>query len=61
MMKDPDVSMGFKSIAVGALAYFILPADAVPDVVPFLGFLDDAGVVTAAVSYLKSQIKGYDK
>ena len=61
MMKDPDVGMGFKSLAVGALAYFILPLDAVPDAIPILGFIDDAGVVTAAVSYLKSQIKGYDK
>lgn len=60
MMKDPNVDWGFKSMAVGALFYFIFPADAVPDVLPVLGYLDDAGVVTAAVAYLKSRISGYD-
>lgn len=31
-----------RAVILGALGYFISPADAVPDVVPVAGFLDDA-------------------
>jgi uncharacterized membrane protein YkvA (DUF1232 family) len=33
----------------GALAYFVLPADLVPDFVPALGFTDDAAVLATVV------------
>lgn len=33
----------------GALAYFILPADAVPDLLPGAGYVDDLGVLTTAL------------
>ncbi|NVO16848.1 MAG: DUF1232 domain-containing protein [Rhodoplanes sp.] len=33
----------------GALAYFVLPTDLVPDVVPALGFTDDAVVLATVV------------
>lgn len=33
----------------GALAYFVLPTDLVPDVVPALGFTDDAAVLATMV------------
>lgn len=33
----------------GALAYFVLPADFVPDFVPALGFTDDAAVLATVV------------
>lgn len=44
-----------KAIFVGALMYWALPVDAVPDVVPIVGWLDDVGVLAFAVSQLLKQ------
>ena len=38
-----------KSVIVGALGYFILPIDLVPDLLPVAGFTDDLGVLLAAI------------
>ena len=35
------------------------PLDAIPDFTPLVGYLDDAGVVTAAVAYYSSEIEPY--
>lgn len=58
-MSDPDVHWSKKAIVVGALLYFIIPVDSIPDIAPIVGYLDDAGVVTAAVKYLGKQLKAY--
>ena len=34
---------------LGALAYFVLPFDVLPDMLPVLGFTDDAAVLAAAI------------
>ncbi|HMQ68893.1 MAG TPA: YkvA family protein [Ignavibacteria bacterium] len=60
MMTDSKVGWDFKCLAVGALAYFICPIDAIPDLIPVAGFLDDAGVITATITYLKSKMDDYN-
>ncbi len=40
----------------GALAYFIMPFDAIPDIVPMLGFADDAAMLAAALRLVSSHI-----
>jgi uncharacterized membrane protein YkvA (DUF1232 family) len=40
----------------GALAYFIMPFDAVPDIVPALGFADDAAMLAAALRLVSGHI-----
>ncbi len=54
--KDPQADVTAKVIAISALAYFILPFDAIPDFMPVVGYTDDAGVITAALLKLKSDI-----
>jgi uncharacterized membrane protein YkvA (DUF1232 family) len=34
---------------VGALAYFVLPFDVIPDMLPLIGFTDDAAVLATAI------------
>jgi uncharacterized membrane protein YkvA (DUF1232 family) len=51
-IKDPGTPKWAKTVAAGALGYFIFPVDAVPDFIPALGFADDAAVVTAALATL---------
>ena len=42
-----------KAIVIGALGYFILPTDLIPDLIVALGFTDDAAVLAAAFIALK--------
>ncbi|MEZ2661363.1 YkvA family protein [Aneurinibacillus aneurinilyticus] len=39
---DQKTPLVAKGIALAALSYFILPIDAIPDVIPIAGFTDDA-------------------
>ena len=41
---------------LGALAYFILPFDFMPDMLPILGFTDDAAVLATAIRMIASNI-----
>ena len=38
-----------KRVIFGALAYFILPLDSIPDLTPFIGFTDDLSVISFAL------------
>jgi uncharacterized membrane protein YkvA (DUF1232 family) len=41
---------------LGAIAYFILPFDFIPDMMPILGFTDDAAVLATAIRLVASHI-----
>ena len=45
----PETPAWAKSVVYGALAYLILPIDAVPDALPVVGYSDDLGVLVAAL------------
>lgn len=45
-----------KAILFGALAYFIMPADVIPDFIAGLGFTDDASVLIAAMATVNRHI-----
>lgn len=49
-MKKDDKSFVTRSIAIGAILYFINPFDLVPDSIPVVGYLDDFAVMTLALS-----------
>lgn len=55
LLMDPDVPIRYKTIIIGALGYFILPLDAVPDFVPG-GYVDDAGALVAVIKMLNMSI-----
>lgn len=58
-LRDPRAPAQGKIVAVGALLYFILPVDLVPDILPIIGFADDAAVIAGAVSFLNTQLAAY--
>ena len=41
---------------LGAIAYFVLPFDFIPDMLPVLGFTDDAAVLATAIRMVASHI-----
>jgi uncharacterized membrane protein YkvA (DUF1232 family) len=54
---DHATPMQVKASLVGALAYFVLPFDAMPDVFPLLGFTDDAAVLLAALRMVGAHMR----
>lgn len=53
---DPTTPAKVKGILLAALAYFVLPFDAVPDFVAGLGFTDDAAVLAMALSLVSRHV-----
>ena len=45
-----------KAIVFGGLGYVILPVDLIPDAIPALGFTDDAAVLFAIYTAIKSEL-----
>lgn len=48
--RDPKTPAWARAAMFTALGYFIAPIDAVPDIIPGVGFVDDLGVLTAAIA-----------
>lgn len=57
-MQQPATPVWAKTVIVGALGYLISPVDGMPDVIPFIGYSDDLGVIVAAVATVSSHISG---
>ena len=55
-MLDPQTPVRARLILIGALAYFVLPFDLVPDIIFGVGFLDDASILAAAIASVRSSI-----
>ena len=55
--RDPETPTAAKGIMLGALAYFVLPFDAIPDIFAGIGFTDDAAVIAALLATLGSNVK----
>ena len=53
---DSRTPIWVKATAAAALAYFILPADAIPDWLPVVGLGDDAGVLTATLTAVAAHV-----
>jgi uncharacterized membrane protein YkvA (DUF1232 family) len=58
---DPATPIKAKGILVGALAYFILPFDIVPDFILGLGFTDDIAVLFAALNVIRTHMKPHHR
>ena len=54
---DRDTPLQVKVSLLGALAYFVLPFDFMPDVMPLLGFTDDAAVLATAIRMVAACIR----
>ena len=56
-----EISTADKFKIVGAIVYVITTIDAVPDIIPVLGFGDDIGVVAYVIGKLGKLIKKYEE
>jgi uncharacterized membrane protein YkvA (DUF1232 family) len=54
---DRATPVQVKAALVAALAYFVLPLDAVPDMLPVIGFTDDATVLLTALRMFAGHVR----
>ena len=55
--RDDATPMAAKGMMFAALAYFVLPTDAVPDFIAGLGYTDDAAVFAAILAIVGRHLK----
>ena len=55
--RDPETPAPAKGMMLAALAYFVMPVDAIPDVLAGVGFTDDAAVIAAVIALLRVNLK----
>jgi uncharacterized membrane protein YkvA (DUF1232 family) len=53
---DHQTPRHVQAALLGAIAYFILPFDFIPDMLPVLGFTDDAAVLATAIRMVAGHI-----
>jgi len=53
---DRQTPFHVRAALLGALAYFVMPFDVVPDYLPLLGFTDDAAVLATALKLVTSHL-----
>lgn len=56
VLKSPDVLIKDKAMIIGALGYFILPVDLIPDFIPVAGYADDMAVLVACYNAVKDNV-----
>ena len=54
---DRETPMHVRATLLGALAYFVMPFDGVPDILPLMGMADDAAVVGTALKLVLDHIR----
>jgi uncharacterized membrane protein YkvA (DUF1232 family) len=54
---DPATPPRVRAVLLGALAYFVLPLDAIPDLLAGVGFTDDVTVLIATLALVRSHIR----
>ena len=54
---DGKTPLYVKAVLMGALAYFIVPSDVIPDFIVGLGYTDDASVLVAAIAAVRGSLK----
>lgn len=55
--RDSETPGRVRAVLLAALAYFVTPADLIPDFIAAVGFTDDATVLTAAIATISGYIK----
>lgn len=56
VLKKDNIPFSVKGIVIGALGYLIMPIDIIPDVIPMLGWTDDAAAIALALAQINSYI-----
>jgi uncharacterized membrane protein YkvA (DUF1232 family) len=53
---DQQTPLHVKAVLLGAIAYFVVPTDLIPDYIPVIGYTDDAAVLATAINLVATYI-----
>ncbi|MDF1608201.1 YkvA family protein [Hoeflea sp. YIM 152468] len=53
---DPETPGKARAVLLGALAYFVMPVDAIPDILAVVGFSDDIAVLSLAIATVRAHM-----
>jgi uncharacterized membrane protein YkvA (DUF1232 family) len=56
---DPKTPTRVRGLLLAALAYFVMPFDAVPDIFAFVGYTDDIAVLATALRIIQGHINDH--
>ncbi|HWP97194.1 MAG TPA: DUF1232 domain-containing protein [Syntrophomonadaceae bacterium] len=56
LVRDPAVSLGDKALLGAAIAYVLSPWDFLPDVIPFVGQLDDLVLIALVIKRMMDSV-----
>lgn len=60
LVRDRQATLGLKTLAVLTLLYVVSPVDALPEImVPFIGWVDDVGLVLALRMLIEPKLAKY--
>jgi uncharacterized membrane protein YkvA (DUF1232 family) len=60
-MLDQKTPLWAKAAIAASLGYFLMPVDAIPDVIAGLGFTDDAGVIATTITTVLAVISEHHR
>lgn len=60
-MINRKVDRKIKLLILAMVLYLFLPADIVPDIIPFLGQIDDVALIIAVVTWIKHIVPPFHK
>ena len=55
--RDEETPVAAKGMMLAALAYFVMPLDAIPDIIAGIGYTDDAAVFMAMLALVGKNLK----
>lgn len=58
-LKDGSIPAWKKIMLAAAVIYVVSPVDAIPDVIPVIGWLDDIGVLGLMISWLMRELDAF--
>lgn len=56
-LQDADTPRWARGVILTALGYFILPLDAIPDIMPVAGYADDAATTATAILIVAAHVR----
>ncbi len=60
-LRSKQVPWWKKSLGILGVAYIVWPFDALPDLVPLVGWLDDLGVLAVLLAFVRHELAAFER
>lgn len=56
VLQKPGIPTRIRSLLIGSIVYFVIPFDAIPDIILGTGYTDDATIILSALSVARMYV-----